>query len=247
MANTSQAVHWTLAQQCTMRIGPDWSNPKVANAQLSTIKVHSEFQGEVLDDIWITSHTLNGSIEIPNGYIVSKTFAEYGGLSLVESQCHVCPANTRLHPDFKGLAGCTGTFFYAAGSKELDDWINDLLEHQQLKDRFDIAFLQTNPRWFGLWTESPLNSEQCVLLDILFRELAKEEKDPSDQRDIQSFLSALGISINRKIPLNVTMSPPGHAGLGLRLTYSHCPRCKAYARPLEGEQQCEVCNYSFVA
>src|SRR5437763_653463 len=100
MANSRQAVRWTLAQHCTMRTGDKWATPEMASVQLAQIRSYSGAlkKGEVIDDVWISNYP--GLKSLPDGYLISKEFSVYGGVSVVEAQCHVCPANTELHSDF---------------------------------------------------------------------------------------------------------------------------------------------------
>jgi len=120
MADTLQAVQWTLAQSCALRTDGAVSDPRAALACTSRAQIYADAlmrstHGRgIHGDVCITSYTLVDSPKSQNitdalrypssGFIVSREFANVGGVDELAALCRACPANAT--PD--RLAGCAG-------------------------------------------------------------------------------------------------------------------------------------------
>jgi hypothetical protein len=145
----------------------------------------------------------------------------------------------RLDAHRRGFAPCflsQEAFEEAAGRSNTQA---SLLEH----------FPQTNPRWYGLWIDSPLSPVQCRIL-LTFFSAAGDRGDSVDWNwDITVPLRS---AASEGIPLYVEASPPGHSDLGFETTFVHCPRCKCegpFPRWQESYpadiQFCECCGQAY--
>lgn len=117
-------------------------------------------------------------------------------------------------------------FMYLPPGREHPDEVfkNAILE-LELSPELDQAFPPTNPRWYGLWIESPLTPQQCSLLWQIFARMA--DKVPRYRERLESFLHALQLAAQNQATMHVEFSPPGHVDFGMVTTFVHCPRCKA--------------------
>lgn len=244
MSFTLQSVQWALAHPCKVRIGDDWAAPEIARRQLSSLHSYmwSLKNGDILGEKRFTGlRVLDREISIPTRYeLVEKSFEQYGGFSAVEGECFNCPANTELINGFKGFAGCGDSLPY------LNRPIEESLDKYVLRTRFNDAFLQTKPSWFGLWASSPLTFEQCAILHPILTELIVTEKRYFIVEPVQKFLAALQISMKHKIALHVQMPPLGLFGVltSTFIIFSHCARCKAMWN--KESEKCLVCNHDIM-
>jgi Zn ribbon nucleic-acid-binding protein len=111
-------------------------------------------------------------------------------------------------------------------------------------------FLIVQRVWYGLWIDSPLTREQCVLLHQLFADVAVAARRSRD--NLQPFLAALREAVETGVAMAVKVSPPGHVDMGWITTFVHCPRCKAEgpfprwqkSYPVE-PVTCEICGHSY--
>lgn len=104
--------------------------------------------------------------------------------------------------------------------------------------------------WHCLWIDSPLSSDQCLLLHGLFTDVAILAR--RSREDMQPFLAAVHDATETGAAFNVKLAPPGHIDMGWITTFVHCPRCKAEGSfprwrpsyPVEAVV-CEVCGNSY--
>lgn len=119
-----------------------------------------------------------------------------------------------------------------------------------LEEKLRSEFHFTEPVWYGLWLNSPLTREQCVLLRTLLTDVAVLARRYRDR--VQPFLEALRDAAETGAAMNVSLAPPGHVDMGWITTFVHCPRCKAEG-PFPRWQKnypvdlilCPVCGHSY--
>jgi hypothetical protein len=161
------------------------------------------------------------------------------------------------------------------GDQQLNELLNQTIRDADLVGQFEGAFISTDPRWFGLWIDSPLTAAQCSLLQRslsgmgeevkrrLFAWLeGKQREHPTeftseyvadyqeaieeDHRNLAEFLAALKAGQEPGVILHVSLAPPGHTDFGYYTIFSHCPRYKADAPDgLDAEVCCPVCGNGY--
>ena len=275
MADTLQAVTWTLAQSCALRRdGPAVTDPVgaimcVRGAQLySRYRRRREHGFGIFGDVCVTSHTsatVPAGVEPPHaaypcgGFVIRDEFAPLGGADRLVAMCASCPANTSGDDP----AGCAGSFYESPGSAQLQRRLERIIARHRLRREFADYFLPTTPLWYGLWARSPLCLESVMLLRILIRdwcdvERAEDEADadaPYRQHhfdDLRAFVRAAGLAQRHGLDLHVRLAPPGHTDLGYVTTFPHCPVCKAMADVQRWQRQypkelhrCRACGHEY--
>lgn len=247
MADTTQNIKWALKRSCPMRHGENWADPDVTFRQLKEVNAYSWAlkNDRVLNDVCITLESRGRKHQPPElyGFLISATFAQFGGTSAVENACQNCEANVQTRPvkNYQ-LAGCAGSFYVFPSDEQLEK----IIQENHLEDEFKNSFLQTSPKWFGLWTESPLNETQLSCLHTILSQLSVPEKN---EQDVERFIKAIETAIQQGLELHVSMNPRGHLDLGLYTVWSHCPRCRAAIYPPPENESaivtCRVCQYEF--
>ena len=257
MADTLQAVLWSLERKCIFRTGDDWFLPVSAWRQLRDLKTISEAQTleRIVDGICVTGVTMScdesgrGHLMPVSGFRIVDRIGQHGDLAKVLSTCKECEANAK---DKFGseVAGCLGHLSVWPYSAELDERLWEIIRQRNLESRLREAFPVTRPLWFGFWINSPLRQPQTTLLHELLG--AARGQDRKLDRDLVHFLNGLKIAMDWGLPVHVSIGPPGHTDFGYNTTFPHCPRCKAEAEverwkaeypndPLE----CQACGCVF--
>jgi hypothetical protein len=258
MAGTYQWVNWALQRPCLFKTGPQWFSPKNTASQLLDLKLinSGESEGKLFDGIYVLCFKrkvdANGvEFEIPElGHRVSASLIKDGLGKQAQHVCGQCEANVAKQ-EMDEIAGCHGTLQIYPEWKELEDVLQRTISEKGLASRIRATLLETTPQWYGLWASSPLSKSQCEIIHLLLTEI--RDLDDSVENGILDFLSALRVAIAEDIALHVSLAPPGHDDLGMRTTFSHCPRCKAGA--IRDSRQdisiydplpCSVCGFVYV-
>lgn len=101
MADTLQAVMWSLERKCFFRSGDDWFLPMSAFRQLAGLQTvaDAEANHRIVDGICVTG-TITGQDNsgqchnLPySGFRVADRIGQYGGLAGALSTCRECEAN----------------------------------------------------------------------------------------------------------------------------------------------------------
>lgn len=266
MADTLQVITWSLDYTCPLRAEDTIRSPtrayKSTDLARYVSKQHSNGFG-LYGDVCVTGYCLaSNTPRLPeptlypsSGFVVSNIFADLGGKEAIKDLCSKCPANK----DEEGIAHCAGSFYEDPFSTKLDQQLAAIISRLQIRAEFFEWFSKTNPMWFGLWTTERMSREALILLTRVLQEKLVEDFDLSSKRkhkstiesekneDLAAFVRAALRSIESGIPINVCMSPPGHADFGYLHTFPHCTVCKA---PLpnfkktdhETSHRCGVCN-----
>jgi hypothetical protein len=100
--------------------------------------------------------------------------------------------------------------------------------------------LNTQPRWFALWLDSPLWAELLhetwLILD------AAPFKEGRWRAAISEFMTGLNTAFNAGTRLHVTLFPRGSVVDGKWQLVPHCSRCKAEWRDASS-CSCKVCGH----
>jgi hypothetical protein len=260
MADTLQLVHWALEMRCGLRVGENAYLPKEAAERLWLAREISQalsatkVAATVVGDVFVNgSKQVFGSLKQrwrypSSGNIISEAFREVeGGLDGVWKMCGGCVAN--LTPG--RLAGCDGVISQWPGSEELDARLVEIISRMRLGSEVATAFPQTKPIWYGLWARSPIPTKSLPLLRTLMSELARVASN-RDRDQLNVFVQAIDLSLNRNLNLHVKLGAPGHSDFGYLTTFPHCPFCKAAANVGRWKRKyptelktCEVCGTRF--
>jgi hypothetical protein len=258
MANTMQAVSWSLEMKCPFRGGKGWRLPHRTRMQLSDLTTIAELSADkrIFDGICVTG-TYRGKGRYGNrycipdsGFRISDRLGKYGGLEVVTKTCGQCEANVELESELK-LAGCFGHLLFEVSSKELDARLWKIVNEYNLRTRLQKAFPITTPLVYGFWINSPLDSEKALLLEEIFS--ADDDFKDFKSEEVNRFREALQVTIHHGTPLHVFRSPPGHVDMGWLTTFPHCPKCKVMTDVEPWKQPypktpyaCKVCQYIYI-
>ncbi len=250
MAETRQVVNWALEHSCPMRQGENWTDPNSTFEQLRDLLRYDVAVAKegILDGICVYLEFEGKQYQPPTlfGFIINETLAKYGGIQIIESNCHSCEANIPFTDNQeKQLAGCYGSLEFFSNN----DAIQIAAKKAGVLSQLQTLFLHTNPLWFGLWVNSPLTVDQC---NILSEFLPRLTVSVDYKKCLNRFLTALKSANSNNLNLHVSLAPPGHADIGWRTIWWHCPRCKAGLVPSKAEQSnddqyviCQVCSFEF--
>lgn len=276
MADTIQLVKWALGQTCSIRPPRDDGFPETPSRVLKQVRTLQTYESGlsssetgygVHGDIFVTftDHGArpgdkkgNFRPRIPaGGFIISKTFAPYGGVEELKQQCARCPAN--IAPP--SVARCAGHLHQRPDSRETEEQLQGIISRLGLATEMAGRFPATTPLWYGLWAVSPVPAGTLPLLGLLLSEmLAEDRRDAAPQsrshesqfREFEDFLAAIDVAEARKLPLHVELAPPGHTDFGVYTVFPHCPFCKAGARTPRWRNrypsellECHVCGTRF--
>jgi len=178
MADTLQIVRWALERSCPMRQGKNWADPENTFMQLQDIWRYdwALARGTILNGICVF-HEFAGRKHSPPewfGFKQDETMVKFGGLEVINQNCHTCEANILLMENLqRKLAGCHGRFYIPPANEQ----IQEVVKAAGLESQLQNLFLPTNPIWFGLWASSPLTVDQCKVLSMLLPQIAMDERE----------------------------------------------------------------------
>ncbi len=236
---TPEFVRWTVAQSCALRDETDITDPEQAERQLRSLRELSMARAErrVVQGICLARDALAQSDSAQaRGFLESEVLAAYGGEALVTSQCATCPANV-LPGELASerFAGCFGLLILES---PLAEQLEAAIEQVRASDpeRFDDAFLASQPRRYGVWA-TPFASPQITLLIEIFCVLQVDESS----REVAEFRRALQLVHAAGLSLYARLYPPGEVQSFAWTVASHCPRCRA---PMTmAARRCPACQF----
>jgi hypothetical protein len=202
---------WSLETVCAVRGLQTGSDPERTERQLRAVAAVSDArrEGRVFEGHCVAP---------PDGFRIDAALAMQEGLAAVEAACGRCPANAGQTLDSLALAGCFGIVPITREPFEFYAEVDAAIERLDLTESYQRLFLTTQPRWFGLWSSSPLQTEQLLLLSELLKVVNGDEA-------WQHLQAALQVATTRNLPLHIRLYPAGEvAGRRWRLA-PHCPRC----------------------
>lgn len=267
MAGTRQIVIWSLEQECCLRdrkLVPGCRDDALLKARDYSNGLRNQRGGfGVFGDVYVGSCTTShgtGKLFPPypeRGFVISEAFQQFGGTAALFQICARCPANTSI----QGLAGCFGSLYLDLYSKVIERRLDGIVERLGVASELSAAFPATKPVWYGLWAVSPVPEGSLALLKTIISEMLPENSkdkeavgmlDQRQIRDFSCFLKAIDLAQRHKMPLQVSLSPPGHTDFGIYTVFPHCPFCKAFAstelwkrKYPTALQKCSVCGTEF--
>jgi len=147
-----------------------------------------------------------------------------------------------------GPNGRAGNLWMPSGHERPNEVLWDAIQRCGLEQPLRAAFQLTDPLWYGLWIDNPLNQQQTSLLHVLFLDVVAAV--PRYQTYLSDFLEVLARASTTGEPLSVELAPPGHIDMGWVTTFVHCPRCKAEGLVERWQEsdpteaiQCPVCEH----
>ena len=227
MAETLQAVCWSLERKCIFRSGENWFLPTHTHMQLTDLRTVAEAQADnrIFDGVCVIGFTenavtfdesmfkLNESGE-PNwdtsrlvptiGFRVHDRLGRFGGISNAIDVCGQCEANAE--GELKAsVAGCFGYLNIGPDFPELDKQLWKVIKKKGLEKQLRLAFQVTKPLWYGFWIDSPLKRPQAELLHVLLSAVC--EPDGRNSESVKHFLNALRAAIDWELPVHVNLAP----------------------------------------
>jgi hypothetical protein len=269
MADTIQIVRWAIRQGCRLRADDAVVEPSAALSAVGAAQTYAGYLGATSDgfgvfgDVCVTGYTFakgpkdrkGNSYRYPSdGFVISETFKDLGGVDGLGAMCRQCPANgTHDRP-----AGCAGTLYQRPFSDETQEQLERIIDRLGLSAEFAEVFPQTTPIWYGLWARSPVSRPAMRLLRLIIAAIyeedaaAPEEMSRTHLPELAAFVRAVRVAEERGLELRVSMAPPGHTDLGWYTVFPHCPFCKAEARLERWRRSyptqlyvCEVCGTAY--
>jgi hypothetical protein len=224
---TPEFLVWAIEYRCPVRGFQDGSDPERTERQLRAARAVSDARrdGRVFEGL---------CVDPPNAFRIDEALKIYGGVQAVEIACHDCPANALASELPSSLAGCYGIVPLPHDPRPV---------HEAVDQGFELAGARqepaTQPRWYGLWLNSPLWAE--LLLDTFQILDAAQISDPACRAAIGELKLALNVAFNENCRVHVRLFPPGRVeGTAWKLA-PHCPRCMAaWSGP--ARQPCRVCG-----
>jgi len=216
--NTPEFLAWAIGYDCPIRGFQDGSDPERTERQLRAARAVSDArrEGRVFEGL---------CVQPPDGFRIEEAQAIYGGLAAVEQTCGACPANVIPRLDPQALAGCFGLVPLPANESEMHATVERAIDQAGLAREVLRLFPATQPRWYGLWMQSPLGIEQAVIVERLLAEV--ELNDSGCARSLKEFKLGLQTARAAGFRLHVALYPRGVVeGTWWRLV-SHCPACRA--------------------
>jgi hypothetical protein len=224
--DTPEFLIWAIEFTCPIRGTQNGSDPERTERQLRAARALSDAQreGRVLDGLCI-----DGS----DGFRIDLALAIYGGLTAVERACSHCPANSPA--DETTLAGCFGVLPFDSTQQSSLASIEDVLAEPSFASKSQQLFPLTQPRWYGLWINSPLHAEQIeLLIDAL-------NAANITAREFSHVHRGLATSLKAHLPFHAALYPPGRVEGTVWKLKPHCPRCKASSQNAAA-RRCATCG-----
>jgi hypothetical protein len=232
---TPEFLIWAIEHTCPVRGLQDGSDPERTERQLRAARAVSDAHraGRVFEGL---------CLDPPDGFRIDDALAVYGGPDATEATCLSCPVNFLREgrwplPDpgsLTALAGCYGLVPLPQDARPFHEAIERGIEIEAKNEDFG-----TQPRWYGIWLESPLWPE---LLFQVWRILdASPIEDRPCKTAVQELMEALDTAYNAGARLHVRLFPRGRVIGSQWHLVPHCPRCQAEWTDAAA-RQCAVCG-----
>ena len=154
--------------------------------------------------------------------------------------------------------GCAGRLNIHPDVPELQEFLSGTIERLGLQNEFRDTFLQTYPLWYGLWAQSPVSAPALRLLRTLLVEMRdgdvrnlKVSGEYPSLYDLKHLIRAIEIAMEKEIPLQVELVPPGHVDFEMYTIFPHCPICMAaadlpaWAKNYPARYHCQTCGHEY--
>jgi hypothetical protein len=226
--DTPEFLIWAIEHTCPIRGTQNGSDPERTERQLRAARAVSDArrEGRVFEGL---------CVHPPNGFRIDDALAVYGGLLAVEAACGGCPANALGPGQPAALAGCFGIVPLPVDPRP----VHAAIELAAAKAAV-VRRLATQPRWYGLWIESPLADQGLQEVGRVLE--SAEVQDHACRRALAEMMTGLEAAHREKTRLHVRLFPRGCVQDGEWRLVAHCQRCKAEWGSA-GSRQCAVCGY----
>ena len=229
--DTPEFLIWALEFSCPIRGFQDGSDAERTERQLRAARAVSDALGE--------DRVFEGfCVDPPDGFRIDSALEIYGGLSAIQQACRDCPANALAQRVPGKVAGCYGVVPLPDDPRPVHSAVERGIEKACPRTDWSTLCVETTPRWYGLWIESPIEAERLL---VRYRVLAAATiDDRTCQSAIAELLVALNTAFDAGCRLHVQLFPRGRVeGPWWRLA-PHCPRCKAPWGEA-GARRCQTC------
>ncbi len=244
---TPAMVRWTVLRDCPMRDLDAVPQVGAAARQLGALVEWSRARSENRIHNGICWHE-NCDVPHPQtdanaewmGFPESEVFATFGGRAAVETECAACPVNSLAGSG--EIAGCHGVIPFSGFQCGLDGnaapttlrlgtgrtllvadlaaWFETAVQSDDVAG-FERTFLQTKPRWFGMWSDVRWSLAQREWAAGFFR----RKKELLPQGPLGQFAVAVQQAHTGDWQIELQLLPPGFSDGQTWTLQSHCGRC----------------------
>jgi len=250
---TPPFLRWTIAVPCLFR-DPEAKNlTNAAFQELRSLRAIAigEIEDRIVDGICVHPDAAGTEIANAKGFPVSEVYAAFGGKENAVGSCQACPANvpvstSELSVDpFYSKAGCFGWLQFGEdenlspgfmslmeSGESSSDSVVELFEAALKSDSGSNVFRETEPAWYGVWSQKQFSRQQLEVLDRVFAKV--------DSASIawKRLARAVQVSLKHDLDLRVDLTPAGFSdGVWWKIE-SSCASC-GVSNP---ELPCKVCG-----
>lgn len=250
---TPPFLRWTIAVPCPFR-DPEAKNLTNAVFQelrsLRAIAV-GEIEDRIVNGICIYPDAAAAKIFDVKGFPIDEVYAAFGGKENAAGACRACPANVPVSSGelssnpLHSKAGCFGWLPFGEGDnlspgfmslmesgESSPDSILELFEAALKSDSGSSLFPETEPAWYGVWSQKQFSPQQ---LQVLVRVFAKVDSPSIAWRRLAR---AIRVSLEHELDFRVDLTPSGFSdGVWWKIE-SSCATCGVS----NAEQPCKVCG-----
>lgn len=249
---------WSLKQTCALKEEYDFDDLLMLERKLRPLQCLSEAsaEGRIVDDTCIDRRADEDfkPIESVKGFSIDEITSAYGGVDFLKTCCQECKANAcsfgqapmkqdrqANNETLHRYAGCYGYLQSQYGGLELfNDWAAFLNGDPTL----DAITSQTKDRISSLWLNKNLTPQAIDCFRALVEStrvqfLAEPSvRDSEDDllafNEVMNFRSALQVSIENEIGIQVQVIPAGVVDKKNWKVPQHCSVCSANAESWDG-------------
>lgn len=223
---TPEFIRWAIDYQCSPREQHRGDQLEGLFRQLRPLAALGDAQAEGRIDSRMRAVALCDATRYE--FDAKEILSFYGANEFSEVACLACPANgqTRHFPSCIGIIslGATTKPFFAA----IETALTSPPENVPV----------TKPRWYGLWTNSPIEGERLkfqtqIVADIL-------PKLDAQPHSLVALLHGMQTAVELHRPFHVELHPLGFVTNGRWETLAHCGFCGDLRAPRQ--RVCERCR-----
>lgn len=244
MTRTPEFLLWSISQKCPLRTYRNWDDPQRTERHLRAARAFAEamVEGRVLGDLCFDNAVDPWSVaqeDEPRAFRIEASLAHLGGSIQVLSTCDECPARTLAAGSKKIAASCYGWWILPDDPSPIHQTIERAATAAKALDPNDAWPMPTSPCWYGVWQQGVFTGDHLPALTAML----EQQRFPSEtaQASATHLAAAARVAFLERLPLVVTLYPPGHVENRLWTLDPHCPRCQAPSR--HDPERCGVCGY----
>lgn len=223
---TPEFLRWAIDFQCGPREQHRGANLEALFRQLRPLAAlgDAQLQGRVNSSHWVFASA--NAIRYEFNAIEILNF--YGASSSTEVPCLTCPANTVTNH----FPNCIGILSRGTTTEEFISALEVAIESNP------SAIPKTSPRWYGLWTDSPLQGERLKIQTQLVA--AATSQLATISRSVSDLLRGLQSACELNLPFHVQLHPLGFVHSGRWKIPAHCGYCSGVRAPRQ--RVCNICR-----